>query len=107
MNGNTLALLETALKMDGSLDEGEKNAIMEFAKNPTQATSDRLVTIKEAARLLSVNEKSIWRMVREGRLHVVPIASKARRVRMSELEGIMNGAFTPSRSYCPTKEVAK
>ena len=104
MNGNTLALLETALKMDSSLDEGEKNAIMEFVKNPTQATTERLVTIKTAAQLLAVHEKSVWRMINEGRLHVVAIASKARRVRMSELESIMNGAFTPSRSYCPTRE---
>lgn len=104
MNENTIALLETALRMDGSMGDDEKRAVLDFAKNPVQATSERLVTVKEAARLLSVNEKSVWRMAREGRLHVVAIASKARRVRMSELESIMNGAFTPSRSYCPTRE---
>ena len=102
MNEVTATLLEAALRTDNSMTDDEKQAVMDFAKNPTQATSERLVTVKEAARLLSVNEKSVWRMAREGRLHVVPIASKARRVRMSELENIMNGAFTPSRSYCPT-----
>lgn len=105
MNEVTATLLEAALRTDNSMSEEEKRAVMDFAKNPAQMTTDRLLTVREAARLLSINEKSVWRMAREGRLHVVPIASKARRVRMSEIQGIIDGGYTPSRSYCPlTKE---
>ena len=104
LNENTLKLLEAALTMDTNATEEEKQAVLEAAKNPVCETSDKLVTIKRAAELLAVHEKTIWNcFVKNDRLHVVAIGARGRRVRMSEVQAIIDGNFRPTRSYCPTK----
>lgn len=104
---STLQIVEAALCADQNSTSAERTAILSMMRNPTaEENPERLVSIKNAAKLLAIHEKSVWRLVREDRLHVVAIGQKCRRVRLSELESIMSGSFVPSRSYAPMSREA-
>lgn len=104
LNENTLKLLETALTMDATATEEEKRAVIEAAKNPVVAASDKLITIKQAAEMLAVHEKTVWNcLIKNERLHVVAIGAKGRRVRLSEVQAIIDGNLRAPRSYCPRR----
>ena len=103
MQEQTVKLLETALSMDQTITEDERQAILDAAKNPAVAMADKLLTIKQAAELLAVHEKTLWLFAKQGKINIIPITNKARRVRMSEVQAIIDGNFRPTRSYCPTK----
>ena len=93
LNECTIKIVEAALNADPNVTTLEKNRFLDLMKSPAKDGGDRLLSIKEAAELLSVHEKSVWRLAREGRLHVIPIGQKCRRVRLSEVENIMKGAL--------------
>lgn len=46
---------------------------------------DRLVTVKEAAKILSVHESTVRRLIDTGELARVPIGKREYRIRYSEL----------------------
>ncbi len=103
----TLQIVEVALCADQNSTPAERTAILSMMRNPTaEENPEQLVSIKTAAGLLAIHEKSVWRLVREERLHIVAVGQKCRRVRMSEVQAIMNGSFVPSRSYAPTSQEA-
>lgn len=57
---------------------------------PSEQTPLRLLTIKQAAELLSLSEATVWRLIRVGKLPVVHIG-RATRVRLSDLDTYVEG----------------
>lgn len=53
------------------------------------AISD-FVTVAEAARVLGVNRRTVWRLISQGRLHAVtnPIDRRGKLVRWEDVEGL-------------------
>ncbi len=103
MQEQTVKLLETALSMDATVTDDERLAILDAVKNPAVAMADKLLTIKQAAEMLGIHEKTVWLFARQGKINIVPITNKARRVRYSDVKALIDGTFQPTRSYCPTK----
>ena len=103
MQEQTVKLLETALSMDATVTDAERLAILDAVKNPAVAMADKLLTIKQAAEMLGIHEKTVWLFARQGKINIVPITNKARRVRYSDVKTLIDGTFQPTRSYCPTK----
>ncbi len=99
MNKATRKLISTALDMDQTVTDKEREAILNATQNVGQ---DKLLTIKQAAEILSVHEKYIWAMAKKGRLSIVAISDKGRRVRYSDVQAIVEGSIIPPRSYKPT-----
>ena len=99
MNEATRKLISTALDMDQTVTDKEREAILNATHNVGQ---EKLLTIKQAAEILCVHEKYIWAMAKKGQLSIVAISNKGRRVRYSDVQAIMDGSFIPPRSYQPT-----
>jgi hypothetical protein len=108
MNDTTKNIVKCAIDNDNTMTEAERAEVMAFLTLPRLEPQepDRLLTFKEAGAMLSVHEKTVWCMVRQGRLHVVPISAKGRRVRLSEIKKLMEEGVAVNRSYCPTRERA-
>lgn len=49
---------------------------------------DQLVTLKEAARLLSVSQPYLYKLNKEGRLPFVKLAPRCNRVRLSDVRAL-------------------
>jgi excisionase family DNA binding protein len=64
------------------------------APKPSENTERRMLTIKEAGKLLSLSESTIWRLSREGKLPLVHIG-RATRVRLSDLDVYVASLETP------------
>ena len=103
---STLQIVEVALCADQNSTPAERAAVLSVMTNPADEKVERLITIKTASELLAIHEKSVWRLIREGRLHAVPIGRKGRRVRKSEIDDLMSGSFIPTRSYAPMSREA-
>ena len=108
MKKNTKDLLKSILACDESMTDTERAETLErlTMHGPAPQEPERLLTFKEAGTMLSVHEKTVWGMVRRRILNVVPITSRARRVRLSEIKKLMEEGVTVNRSYCPTREKA-
>lgn len=104
MNETTKNIVKCALDNDNTMTDAERADVMAFLTLPRlePRESDRLLTFKEAGAMLSVHEKTVWCMVRQGQLHAVPITARARRVRLSEVRELMSDGVTVKRSYCPS-----
>ncbi len=81
MNPTSRAILQTVLTSDTALSEPERDVmqrlvsgIVESALMPARANDEPLlVTQKAAAKILSVDRVTVWRMTRDGMLHPVEI----------------------------------
>jgi excisionase family DNA binding protein len=54
----------------------------------TPDTSSELLTVAEAAQALRISKPTIWRWIREGRLHPVRLGRRVVRLRRSEVVGM-------------------
>lgn len=108
MQETTKNILKTVLDNDSSMTDMERKEALECLTMHHSAPQepDRLLTFKEAGAMLSVHEKTVWCMVRQERLHAVPITARARRVRLSEVRKLMEEGVTVNRSYYPTRKRA-
>ena len=104
MNETTKNMVKCALDNDNTMTEAERAEAMEYLTMPHHEPRepDRLLTFKEAGAMLSVHEKTVWGMVRQGQLHAVPITARGRRVRLSEIRKLMSDGIPVKRSYCPS-----
>lgn len=55
---------------------------------------DELLTVDEAARLLTISKPTVWRMIRAGELPVVKIAKRSRRIKRSDIEAYISRHYT-------------
>ena len=108
MKENTKNILKTILDNDESMTDTERVEVLErlTMRSPALQELDRLLTFKDAAAMLSVHEKTVWGMARNGKLNVVAISAKGRRVRLSEIRKLMTDGIQVNRSYCPTRKKA-
>jgi excisionase family DNA binding protein len=58
----------------------------------TPDTSSELLTVAEAAQALRISKPTIWRWIREGRLHPVRLGRRVVRLRRSEVGAIERSA---------------
>ena len=56
----------------------------------------RLVTIKEAAFMMSVSERTIYRLIEAGKLAILRITADTPRIRWSAISRLLNGV-APTR----------
>ena len=91
MQEKTLKLLEDVLSMDQTLDDEARERIIEGARQggKNDGAGDKLLTIKQAAELLSVHEKSMWPILKREQIHVVCLGEKRRRVRKSDIDALI------------------
>ncbi|MBC8134565.1 MAG: helix-turn-helix domain-containing protein [Fibrella sp.] len=54
-----------------------------------QTTTPLLVTIAEAAHILCVSQRTIYRMIERGRIAVVKVTADAPRVRRADLDALV------------------
>lgn len=92
MNTTSRAILQTVLSTDVSLADAERCAIQRLIDGtlnsaPSVRSDDErlLVTQKVAARLLSVDRVTVWRMTKDGMLHPVEILPGTWRYLWAEL----------------------
>ena len=89
MQENTLKLLEGVLDMDQTLDEETRERIIEGARQGGGTEGGKLLTIKQAAELLSVHEKWMWAILKREQIPVVHIGAKGRRVKKTDIEALI------------------
>lgn len=93
MNPTSRAILQTVLTSDAALSEPERDVmrrllsgVVESVASPTHASNEPLlVTQKVAAKMLSVDRVTVWRMTRDGMLHPVEILPGTWRYLWTEL----------------------
>lgn len=56
-----------------------------------------VVSIRDAAEILCVSERTIYRMVDDGQLHLCKPRPRVSRIRLSEIKRLIDGAVGPSR----------
>lgn len=54
------------------------------------AQEDRLLTNKEAAKMLGISKSTLWRMVKNHTLTMCEISQKIKRIRLSDVQLIIN-----------------
>lgn len=59
---------------------------------------DELLTVDEAAKLLTVSKPTLWRMIRAGELPVVKIAKRNTRIKRSDIEAYISGHYITRKS---------
>lgn len=108
MKDTTKNIIKTILDSDESMSDTERVEALErlTMRSPVPQEPERLLTFKDAATMLSVHEKTVWGMARNGKLNVVAISAKGRRVRLSEIRKLMTDGIQVNRSYCPTRKKA-
>lgn len=90
MQEKTLKLLEGVLAMDQTLDDEARERIIEGARQGgSENASGKLLTIKQAAELLSVHEKSLWVILKREQIPVVRLGEHRRRVRKSDIDALI------------------
>ncbi len=91
MQEKTLKLLEGVLAMDQTLDDETRERIIEGARQGggNETAGGRLLTIKQAAELLSVHEKSVWVILKREQIPVVRLGEHRRRVRKSDIDALI------------------
>lgn len=91
MQEKTLKLLEGVLAMDQTLDDETRERIIEGARQGggNETAGGRLLTIKQAAELLSVHEKSLWVILKREQIPVVRLGEHRRRVRKSDIDALI------------------
>lgn len=62
-----------------------------FTKGDSDVDPD-LLTVKEAASLLSVSERTLWKMIAEGRLAAIRLSRRITRIHRSEVRTMIDGA---------------
>jgi excisionase family DNA binding protein len=55
-----------------------------------------LVTIKEAAKILAVSERTVYRLIKQGKLTTVKVTEDTPRIRYDQLEALVTQASDPS-----------
>ncbi len=62
-----------------------------FTKGDADVDPD-LLTVKEAASLLSVSERTLWKMIAEGRLAAIRLSRRITRIHRTEVRALIDGA---------------
>lgn len=77
---------------NGLLDGKKVNALLKLASESTDQpdAAEKLYTIREAAEILRVHPKSVWRFIREGRLECIHLGKKSARIPASSLMMFVN-----------------
>ena len=60
--------------------------------DPKTPTRPRLMTYREAAQALAVSERTLWSLVRDGKIRVIRIAKSVRRIASEDLEAFIASA---------------
>jgi len=96
MLANVYRIIETALDLDHTLTDEDKETILTVCRRPRSGTRagpeapERLINMREVCTLLSVSRTTVWRMMHDGRLPVVMIGS-CPRFRLANVQTIVAG----------------
>lgn len=77
----------------GMFPEAEIMELLNMAgtMNDSDDKPRKMYSITEAAALLGLHPKSLWRYIKEGRLQVVRIGKRCRRIPADSLDALMTG----------------
>ena len=81
---HTVKGIEALLRADESVTEPERYAFLGVCRNPSRAV--RYVTASEAAEILRTSKRTVWRLVRCGRLSRVKLGPRCTRFRLRDVE---------------------
>jgi excisionase family DNA binding protein len=91
MRDSTLGIIKMAMEADDTLADADRKAILAVCRNPILASLkaptnqvSRLIPISEAASVLSVHPRTVWRLIAKNRLHSVMVGG-SRRISTDEL----------------------
>jgi hypothetical protein len=79
MKRETLSTIGTLLQADPTVSEENTGRLLEMIQNPKKPKPKDLISTKEAAAILKIHPKSLWRWQALG--YIQPIRYTARRVR--------------------------
>lgn len=114
MSPTSRAIFQTVLTSDISLSDAERGAVQRLVNGVLDSApkigrvgdEPLLVTQKAAARLLSVDRVTVWRMTRGGLLHPVEILPGTWRYLWSELEEFARNGWRREPQAEDTKTAA-
>lgn len=85
MNASVYRIIETALELDQTLEDGDREAILAVCRRPHVHPADQaaampaqLLTLRQVGELFQISRTTIWRMTREGHLKPLVIGGVTR-----------------------------
>lgn len=67
-------------------------------KATTGEDNNRLLNLTEAANFLSLHPKYIWTLIRKGKLHVIRMGERCRRIRYGEVLELSKSGIQPEKA---------
>ena len=94
----TKKVVETALSVDAGITPDTRETVMNVLTGRADASNatEKLLTIKQAAGVLAVHEKSLWLILRREKIQTVKLGPKCRRVRQSDIDALILRAAVPT-----------
>jgi len=85
MRDSTLGIIKMAMEADDTLSDADRQAILAVCRNPSLAGGHlptsrlpKLIAVGEAASLLSVHPRTVWRLIAKNRLRSVMVGGSRR-----------------------------
>lgn len=94
MRAETYTAIQAILVADGTVREDERDLVLAACKGEhvTRRSNERpmprFVTPAQAAEILQVNRRTIWRLVETGRLRKVKLGHRLTRFKLADIEQI-------------------
>ncbi len=100
MKDLTQKTIKSILEMDITINVQDRNAILEFCKNPTPANStppppDRLLSIAKVAERWTYTQRTIWRYMDSGQLQYQMVGGR-RKISETEVNRFENLGKKPT-----------
>jgi len=94
MNDGTYKAVKAILEADSSLSDSQRAGVLAVCRNPeaiepTHANSrPEFVTAKEAAEILKTSKRTIWRLVKIGKIQRIKLGHRCTRFRLEDIANI-------------------
>lgn len=99
MRDHTLKAIAGVLDCDDSITTNERKAILDTCKPPARVSLPQqaaacmdLVTPKQAATILQVSIRSIWRYVDEGKFQSIRLGNRSTRFKLTDIARLIQDA---------------
>ena len=92
MTQTTISAIQALLKSDNTVTEEQAQNILNFCKKPT--VRRRLITAREAQKMLSCSRPTLRFLVKQGRLQQINFSSRRVRFDFDEVQRFANNGAT-------------
>jgi len=90
----TMRAIEAILEADPTIPRDERSAVLAFCQNPQapatrqQPNRPEFVTAQEAADILKTSKRTVWRLVKMGKIRRIKLGHRCTRFRLDDVAGI-------------------